>query len=71
MSKPDTANIQPLYWLSVINQGAADAMDATVAPRPKVTKTMGMAQQSKVPVVVNSSSQLHERGLLFASCLII
>ena len=47
-------------------------MDATVAPRPKVTKTMGMAQHSKVPVVVNSSSQLHERGLVvFASLLFI
>ena len=47
-------------------------MDATVAPKPKVTKTMGMAQQSRVPVVVNSSSQPQERGLLvFASLLFI
>ena len=72
MSIAEDKNIQPLYWLRVIIQGAADAKVATLAPSPRVTKVIGIAQQSRVPEVVNSSSQLQERGLLiFGACLFI
>ena len=45
----------------MIIQGAADAKVATLAPSPRVTKVIGIAQQSRVPEVVNSSSQLSAR----------
>jgi hypothetical protein len=44
--------------LSVIIQGAVEAMLATAAPRPRLTSVMGIAQQISVPDVVNRSSQL-------------
>ncbi len=66
--KPETANTQPLYMLSVISHGAELAMDATAAPKPTVTSRMGKAQQVSVADVVNKSTQLHDLGLTFISC---
>ena len=57
---PETANTHALCWLSVTSQGIEAASVATVAPRPRATKVIGIAQHSKVPEVVNNSSQFHE-----------
>ena len=59
---PDTKNIHNLYWLNAINHGADEAIVATTVPIPNETNVMGRAQQSSVPEVVNSNSQLHVRG---------
>jgi len=48
--------------LKVISQGIFDAIDATTAPIPRLTKVMGIAQQIRVPDVVKSRTQLQVRG---------
>jgi hypothetical protein len=48
--------------LKVISHGIFDAIDATTAPIPRLTKVMGIAQQIRVPDVVNSRTQLQVRG---------
>ena len=68
---PDTKNIHNLYWLNAINHGADEAIVATVAPIPRDTNAMGRAQQSSVPEVENSNSQLHVRGLSCGSLFIM
>ena len=42
----------------MISTGKLLLSAATVAPRPKVTRTMGMAQQIRVPLAANKVSQL-------------
>ncbi len=51
--KPEKIKINILYSLNVIKKGKLLVIAATVAPKPKVTKIMGKAQQTSVPVVVN------------------
>ena len=48
--------------LKVISHGIFDAIDATTAPIPRLTKVMGIAQQISVPDVVKSRTQLQVRG---------
>jgi hypothetical protein len=64
ISAPEIANTQPLCILNAINHGAELASDATAAPIPRVTSAMGIAQQTSVADVVNSSNQLHFLGLV-------
>lgn len=47
--------------LSVTNHGAAEAIEATVAPNPRLTSVIGIAQQISVPEVVKSNNQLQVR----------
>jgi hypothetical protein len=55
--------------LSATSQGAVAAIDATVAPMPRLTSVMGIAQQMSVPDVVNRSNQLQVFG--FDDCSIV
>ncbi len=61
---PETANTHILCWLNVTKKGIALTIDATVAPIPRVTKVMGIAQQTKVPVVVKRASQVNDVSLV-------
>jgi len=54
----DPANTQALYRLSVIRKGKLLVSAATVAPRPSVTRMIGRAQQTSVPVEASKASQL-------------
>ena len=65
MRPPEARNIHTLYWLSVTSQGKDEAIEATTAPMPSDTNVIGMAQQSRVPDVVNSRSQLQVFGRVF------
>ena len=62
INQPDISNIKPekikmiiLCSLNVIKKGKVLVIAATVAPKPKVTKIIGKAQQTSVPVVVNKA----------------
>lgn len=55
---PEKANTHSLYLLIMIRNGKTPLMATTVAPRPKLTKIIGMAQQTNVPVVANNVSQV-------------
>ena len=46
-----------------MSHGALLAIDATAAPRPTLTRVIGMAQQASVPDVVNNNSHPQFRGL--------
>lgn len=69
-SQPDAAKRQPeivntniLCSLSVTRNGTLLTNDAIVAPMPRATKVMGKAQQTMVPIVVNSASQVRRVSL--------
>ena len=54
MAKPAIRNVHPLFLLSVMRNGTDDRVEATTVPKPRVTRSVGNAQQSSVPVEVNS-----------------
>ncbi len=58
-SNPEPANTQALCMLSVIRNGMLLAIAATTDPNPRLTRRIGNAQQSRVPVEANKTSQLH------------
>ena len=44
-----------------MSHGALLAIDATAAPRPRLTRMIGLAQQTSDPDVVNSNNHPHFR----------
>jgi len=56
MAEP--AKTHTLCWLSVIRKGNVLVKAATVAPIPRVTRMMGKAQQTSVPVDANKVNQV-------------
>ena len=51
---PDMVKVRTLCRESVTNQGKNERVDATEAPSPNSTSNEGRAQQSRVPIEVNS-----------------
>jgi len=66
--KPEKANTQILCWLKTIKNGNALVIAATVAHNPNVTKIIGIAQQTKVPVVVNNVKIVTLLSLILDVC---
>ena len=48
MSVPEMEKVQILWRERVTSHGATDSSEATVAPRPRSTRTDGSAQQRSV-----------------------
>tara|TARA_R110002167_G_scaffold207882_3_gene411947 strand:- start:1395 stop:1607 length:213 start_codon:yes stop_codon:yes gene_type:complete len=68
---PETRNTHSLCSLSVIKKGMLLTKDAMVAPIPSVTRVIGSAQHTNVPVVVNKANQVTLVSLPFAVLLAI
>ena len=51
-------NTHSLFWLKVIKKGKVLVRATTVAPKPRLTRIMGKAQQTKVPVETKSAIEL-------------
>ena len=56
-------NMAPLYRLRTASHGAAETTDAMTDPRPRVTKTIGNAQQTSVVSDDASPSNVLSRSL--------
>ena len=66
--RPEPMNIHPLLAESGISQGIVDTSEVTAAPPATAVMAAGNAQQSSVPVDVNSARKLAR--LCFVAALV-
>lgn len=69
-SKADIMKTAVLCCVIHTNHGAAETIEATTAPAPKLTKAIGKAQHKRVEVVVNNTNHPN-LFVRFLSCDII